>query len=238
MSRKKRYYVHIRPSGESFQVKNTAEGISRLISQLQPVQPTRIILEATGAMEREVVLSLTEVNLPVVVINPRQARDFAKATGKLAKTDAIDAATLAHFGEAICPAVRPIKEEEAFELQETVTRRRQLVEMISAEKARLQGKQGSVKQDIAEHIEWLEKRLEQLNEQLQQLVAAHAQWQPKVAQLTTVPGIGQVTATTLVATLPELGQLSGKQIACLVGLAPLNRDSGQFRGKRLITGGR
>lgn len=221
---KKTLDVYVRPSGETFQVRNTAQGISRLIAQLQPVEPTRIILEATGGMEREVVLSLTESNFPVVVINPRQARDFARATGKLAKTDTLDAATLAHFGEAIRPEIRPIKDEEAIELQDLVTRRRQLVDMISAEKARLSGKRGRVKQDIAEHIEWLEKRLEQLNEQLQQLVAAHAQWQPKVKQLTTVPGIAQVTATTLVATLPELGQLSGKQMACLVGLAPLNRS--------------
>lgn len=141
-----------------------------------------------------------------------------------AKTDAIDAAILAHFGEAILPSVRPIQDEESIHLKDLLSRRRQLVEMISAEKARLQGKRGTVKEDIEEHLEWLQKRLEKLNEQLQQAVVSHPLWQQQVQQLLSVPGIGAVTATTLVATLPELGQVSGKQIACLVGVAPINRS--------------
>ena len=235
----KRYLdVYIRPSAEKFQVKNNRLGIEQLIERLKPLEPQRIILEATGGMEIEAAVKLSSVGLAVVVINPRQGRDFAKATGVLAKTDALDARILAHFGEAIRPPVRPMSAEGERQLKELVNRRRQLVEMINGEKARLRGKKGHIRQDIQEHLEWLEKRLEKIEQQLQQQIATHSPWQEKVQQLKSVPGIGEVVATTLVALLPELGQLKGKQIASLVGVAPLNRDSGRWKGKRRISGGR
>jgi transposase len=213
----KRYLdVYIRPQGQTLRVSNNQSGIIELGKKLQSIKPELIVLEATGGMEIDVAQHLSTQKLAVSTINPRQARDFGKATGRLAKTDAIDAQVLAHFAEAIRPRITMMMDEKSTKLKDLVTRRRQLVEMISAEKARLSGKQGSIKQDIQDHLEWTEK----------------------VAQLKSVPGIGQVSATTLVASLPELGQLSGKQISCLVGLAPLNRDSGQFRGKRMIVGGR
>jgi transposase len=235
----KRYLdVYIRPQGQTLRVSNNQSGIIELGKKLQSIKPELIVLEATGGMEIDVAQHLSTQKLAVSIINPRQARDFGKATGRLAKTDAIDAQVLAHFAEAIRPRITMMMDEKSTKLKDLVTRRRQLVEMISAEKARLSGKQGSIKQDIQDHLEWLEERLEQINQQQEKLIEEKSEWTEKVAQLKSVPGIGQVSATTLVASLPELGQLSGKQISCLVGLAPLNRDSGQFRGKRMIVGGR
>lgn len=235
----KRYLdVYIRPQSQALRVSNNHSGIIELGKILQSIKPELIVLEATGGMELEVAQYLFKVGLAVSIINPRQARDFGKATGKLAKTDAIDAQVLAHFAEAIRPRITMMMDEQGKKLKDLVARRRQLVEMISAEKARLSGKQGSIKQDIQDHIEWLEERLKQINHQQEKLIEEKSDWVEKVTQLQSVPGIGQVSATTLVASLPELGQLSGKQISCLVGLAPLNRDSGQFRGKRMIVGGR
>lgn len=230
--------VYVRPQQLALRVKNNLSGIVNLSEQLQSIKPELIVLEATGGMELEVAEKLSSAGLAVSIINPRQARDFGKATGKLAKTDAIDAKVLAHFGEAIRPRVTIMSDEREKQLKDLVSRRRQLVEMISAEKARLAGKTGEIKQDIQDHIEWLEQRLQQINQQLEKLIEDNSQWTAKVKQLQAVPGVGEVTATTLIAALPELGQLSGKQISCLVGLAPLNRDSGQFRGKRMIIGGR
>jgi transposase len=235
-----KYYldVYVRPQQLALRVKNNLSGIVNLTEQLTSIKPELIVLEATGGMELDVAENLSSAGLAVSIINPRQARDFGKATGKLAKTDAIDAEVLAHFAEAIRPRVTMMTDESGKKLKDLVARRRQLVEMISAEKARLAGKQGAIKQDIQEHIEWLQERLQQINQQQEKLIEDNSQWTAKVKQLKAVPGIGEVTATTLVAVLPELGQLSGKQISCLVGLAPLNRDSGQFRGKRMIVGGR
>ena len=235
----KRYLdVYVRPQGLALRVENKNSGIVKLTEKLQSLKPELIVLEATGGMELDVAEHLSSAGLGVSIINPRQARDFGKATGKLAKTDAIDAQVLAHFGEAVRPRITMMMDELGKKLKDLVTRRRQLVTMISGEKARLAGKKGEIKQDIQEHIDWLKERLQKINQQLEKLIDTHSEWTAKAEQLQAVPGVGAVTATTLVAALPELGQLSSKQISCLVGLAPLNRDSGQFRGQRMITGGR
>jgi transposase len=174
----------------------------------------------------------------VALINPRQGRDFAKATGKLAKTDAIDAQILAHFGEAMKHQVLKIETEEARTLSKLISRRRQLVEMQTAEKNRRTCTRGQALADIEEHIEYLEQRLEKLNQEIEQLTQTNQQWIDKVNLLKTAPGIGPVISTTLVSDLPELGQLTAKQISRLVGVAPINHDSGQHKGKRMINGGR
>ncbi len=189
-------------------------------------------------MEIDAVIKLTEAKLSVAVINPRQARDFAKATGTLAKTDAIDAQLLAHFADAIRPQVRPISDESSRQLEDLVTRRRQISDMITAEKNRRRGKTNSIQADIDEHIEWLEKRLKEIESQIKSAIAINEDWQQKMKLLTSVPGVGEVVAVTLISSLPELGTISHKSISYLVGVAPLNRDSGKFRGKRKIWGGR
>lgn len=230
--------VYIRPSGKLFQVTNDEKGIGKLVQTLKKIQPELIVLEATGGMEIDVTVELTTAELAVAVINPRQARDFAKATGKLAKTDAIDAKVLAHFADAIRPEVRQISDESSRQLEDLVARRRQLSDMITAEKNRRRGKTNSVQADIDEHIEWLEKRLKEIESQIKSAIAINEDWQQKLELLTSVPGIGEVVAVTLISSLPELGMLSHKSISYLVGVAPLNKDSGKFRGKRKIWGGR
>ncbi len=206
--------------------------------QLKSFDLNLIVLEATGGLETELIIQLQAALLPVALINPRQGRDFAKATGKFAKTDAIDAQVLAHFGEVIQPQVLPIESELARQLGELVSRRRQLVEMQTAEKNRRTRSRGKALADIEAHIEYLDKRLEQLNQEIESMTQNHSEWMEKVDLLKTTPGIGQVISTTLVADLPELGQLTAKQISRLVGLAPINHDSGQHKGKRMISGGR
>ena len=235
---KARLDVYIRPMGKALKVANTELEIANLVEELKSYNIDLIVLEATGGLETEAVIQLQAALLPVALINPRQGRDFAKATGKLAKTDAIDAKILAHFGEAMKPQVLAIESENARELSELISRRRQLVEMLTAEKNRLTRAHGEALSDIETHIEFLKKRLENLNQHIEQLTKNNQQWQDKVNLLKTTPGIGQVIATTLVADLPELGRLSAKRISKLVGVAPLNHDSGQFKGKRMIWGGR
>ena len=230
--------VYVRPMANLFQVTNDDSGIQKLISLLRDIQPELIVIEATGGMERNAAVTLTHVGFSVAVINPRQGRDFAKATGQLAKTDAIDARILAHFAEAIRPQVREMSDESARQLKDLVQRRRQISEMITAEKNRRRGKTGLVQSDINQHLDWLEKKLQEIEAQIQQAIALNRDWQEKVELLKTVPGVGQVVATTLVASLPELGELAHKPLSYLVGVAPLNRDSGKCRGKRRIWGGR
>jgi transposase len=183
-------------------------------------------------------LTLAQAGLPVAVVNPRQVRDFARAMGQLAKTDALDAGLLAAFAQRVRPEPRPLPDEAAQLLESLLTRRRQLVEMLTAEKNRLGFARGPVKRDITQHIRWLEKRLADVEGDLQDAVAASPLYQAKSDLLRSVPGVGPVTALTLLASLPELGQLSRHQIAALVGVAPMNRDSGTRRGKRLVWGGR
>lgn len=230
--------VHLRPLQEHWQVSNDEAGISALVKRLEPFSPTLIVMEATGGLETPAAVALSTAQMSVAVVNPRQARDFAKATGKLAKTDAIDAQVLAHFAEAVRPPAREIASEDAQQLAELVSRRRQLIEMMTAEKNRLGTVRPAVQQDIEAHIEWLEHRLSALDAQLQHAIEQNSQWVARIKLLQSVPGVGPVLSTTLLVNLPELGSLSHKQISALVGVAPLNRDSGKKRGQSTIWGGR
>jgi len=235
---KARLDVAMRPSGESESFSNDEAGIKILVKRLGPMQPALIVLEATGAIERQVTRALASAELPVVVVNPRQVRDFAKATGQLAKTDSIDAVVLARFAEAVRPAVRPLPDEVTLELRALIARRRQITEMIVAETNRLSGVSKAVKKRIDAHIRWLASELERVNKDLDQSIRQSPIWQEKEDLLKSVPGIGPVISRSLIADLPELGQLNRKQIAALVGVAPFNRDSGTLRGRRGIWGGR
>lgn len=230
--------VYIRPIGKAWKIANTQVEIAGLVEQLKTYDLNLIVLEATGGLETEVVIQLQAALLPVAVINPRQGRDFAKATGKLAKTDAIDAQILAHFGEALKPQLLAIESEQARQLGELISRRRQLVEMQTAEKNRQTRARGRALADIEAHLEYLAKRLDSLNQEIDELTQNNTQWIAQVNLLKTTPGIGTVISTTLVSDLPELGKLTAKQISRLVGVAPINHDSGLHKGKRMISGGR
>jgi transposase len=223
-------------------VANDERGIRELRAQLAPLGPTLIVLEATGGYELAVVAALVESQLPVVVVNPRQVRDFAKATGELAKTDALDALVLARFGERVRPAIRPLADDAQQALDALVTRRRQLLEMLQAEKNRagqVFAKDAKlVRRSLTLHIRYLEKELGESDAALTQAIQASPLWRAQEQLLRSVPGVGRVVATTLLAELPELGRLSRKEIAKLVGLAPMARDSGTLRGRRFIRGGR
>lgn len=235
---KARLDVAVRPSGESQSVSHDKAGIAALIKRLGEIQPSLIVLEATGGVERDLTRALASAELPVVVVNPRQVRDFAKATGQLAKTDRIDAWVLARFAEAVRPAVRPLPDEITLELRGLIARRRQIIEMIVAERNRLSGASKSVRKRIDAHIRWLEAELDRADTDLDQSIRQSPIWQENEELLRSVPSIGPVTSRTLLAELPELGQLNRKQIAALVGIAPLNRDSGTLKGRRSIWGGR
>lgn len=226
------------PDGESWTTTNDDAGLHELVPRLLALAPALIVLEATGGFESAAVAALAKVGLPVVVVNPRQVRDFAKSMGRLAKTDAIDAATLALFGERVRPAVRPLPDPAAQLLDALLTRRRQLIEMLTAEKNRLGFARGPVQRDINQHIRWLEKRLADVDGELTSAIADSPLYRAQDDLLQRVPGVGRVTALTLLGKLPELGRLSRREIAALVGVAPLNRDSGKMRGKRFVWGGR
>jgi transposase len=228
----------VRPAGEQWQVANTEAGIAALVPQLRALSPTLIVLEATGGLEVPLLAALGSAELPAVAVNPRQVRDFAKAVGKLAKTDAIDAQVLAHFADAVRPAVRPLPDAATQALGALVTRRRQLVEMLTAEENRFKTATQAIRGDIQEHIAWLRTRLQGVDKELSQAIRSSPLWREQEDVLRSVPGIGPVVSATLLADLPELGTLGRKQIAALVGLAPVNRDSGTLRGKRTIWGGR
>jgi transposase len=226
------------PDGESWTVTNDEHGLAELAPRLVALAPVLVVMEATGGFEMLTAITLAKVGLPIAVVNPRQVRDFAKAMGQLAKTDALDAGMLADFAQRVRPEPRPLPDEAAQLLESLLTRRRQIVEMLTAEKNRLGFARGPVKRDISQHIRWLEKRLTDVDGDLQDAVAASPLYQAKSDLLRSVPGVGPVTALTLLATLPELGHLSRQQIAALVGVAPMNRDSGTRRGKRMVWGGR
>ncbi|NGZ95632.1 MAG: IS110 family transposase [Nitrospira sp. WS110] len=229
--------VALRPPGR-FVVPNDDSGIAQLLERLKATSPTLIILEATGGIELPLTGALATAGLPVVVVNPRQIRDFAKATGQLAKTDALDAQILAHFADVVRPEPRPLPDAQTQELAALVTRRRQLIEMLTAEKNRLASARVIVRTQLRAHITWLEQALDQANTDLAEAIRQSPVWREKEELLRSVPGIGPVLTTTLLANLPELGTLTHKQIAALVGVAPLNRDSGTLRGKRTVWGGR
>jgi transposase len=227
-----------RPGGETGSAANDERGIGELVARCRALTPTLIVCEATGGYEAALVAALATVGLPVVITNPRQVRDFAKATGQLAQTDAIDAQVLALFAERVRPALRPLPDEAAQALDALLTRRRQLVEMLTAERNRLLVARASIRRDLQQHIRFLERRLREADDDLHTAVKASPLWRVKDDLLQSVPGVGRVVSLTLLAELPELGRLSHKEIAALVGGAPLNRDSGTLRGKRLVYGGR
>jgi len=226
------------PTQDRLHVTRDEAGLAELIAWLRPRAPQMIVLEATGGLETLVVGTLIEAAFLTAVVNPRQARDFAKALGRLAKTDALDAEMLARFGQVIRPDPRPWKDEDTQALAAVLQRRRQVVEMLTAEKNRLASAHRQIRPDIQTTIDWLEGRLQDLDGDLQRRVRASPVWRERDDLLRGVPGIGPVTATTLLAALPELGTLNRRQISALVGVCPFNRDSGQCRGRRMIFGGR
>jgi transposase len=228
--------VAVRPTDATWRVANDAPGIAALVERLQELAPGVVVLEATGGFEAPVAAALAAAGVPVAVVNPRQVRDFARATG-LAKTDALDAAVLARFAEAIRPTPRPLPDAAQAELGALVTRRRQLVGMLTAERNRLGGAPERVRPYLHEHVAWLERALAALDRELVAVVRANSRWREQVRLLRSVPGVGPVLATTLLAELPELGQLGRHAVAALVGVAPLNRDSGTSRGRRTVWGG-
>jgi transposase len=230
--------IALRPTGERWAVPNDEASIATLVTQLQAVCPVLIVLEATGGFQRAVVAALAAAALPVVVVNPRQARDFAKATGQLAKTDVLDARALAHFAEAVRPTPRPLPDAQTDDLRALLARRRQLVAMRTTESNRLGSAPPRVRADLQAHIAWLDQRLAALDDDLDTSLRASPVWRERETLYRSVPGIGPVCARTLVLDLPELGTLSRQRIAALIGVAPLNRDSGTLRGHRTIWGGR
>ena len=235
---KEELVVAVHPSGAQWTVPNTSAGHRALHTQLTELAPELIVLEATGGYEMAVVSELAET-LPVVVVNPRQVKEFGRATGRLAKTDRLDAALIALFAERVRPTVRPVTPEATQELHALVLRRRQLLDMLTAEKNRLGLAQGTaVKKSLKQHIAYLERELGHADRALRDRVEQSPEWRLKDGLLQSVPGIGPVASLTMLAELPELGQLAPKQIAALVGVAPMARDSGAYRGKRTISGGR
>jgi transposase len=235
---KARLDVRLEPGGESWTAANTAVGIAEVVERLQGHAVRLVVLEATGGYEYAVVVALSVAGLAVAVVNPRQVRDFARASGRLAKTDRIDALVLARFGAAFQPAARPLPSEAVRELDALVTRRRQVRDMLQAEQNRRDLARGGVRRQIQEHIDWLQRQLATVEADLRERIEASPLWRAKENLLRSVPGVGPTTAFTLPAELPELGTLSKREIAALVGVAPFARDSGTLRGKRAIWGGR
>ena len=217
---------------------NDESGVGELVRWLRSYEDSSTVLEATGGYERLAVAAIAVAGLRVARVNPRQVRDFAKALGKLAKTDALDAQVLALFAERMRPPVTAVASEAAVVFADLIERRRQLVEMMVAEKNRLQQARGAVKQDIEAHLHWLKERLKDVDASLEQAISGNEALQPKFELLASIPGVGRVTAATLLAALPELGTLDRRKIAALVGVAPLNCDSGQHEGQRKVWGGR
>ena len=230
--------VKVLPSNETQQFSNDNAGIKKLIKFLKKIDPALIVFESTGGLEMPAVSSLTENHLPVVIINPRQVRDFAKATGRLAKTDLIDADTIARFARDIRPEVRPLKDEYTQLLSALNTRRSQIVDMLVAEKNRLHTAPKSSIKSIQEHIQWLERSLKDINKDIDKTIKKSPMWRENDKILQSFSGVGPVVSASLLCDLPELGTLNRKKIATLVGVAPLNCDSGRFRGRRRIKGGR
>lgn len=230
--------VHSLPSSEAWQTDNTSAGVMALVDKLLLCNPLLVVMEATGGLEMPLACALMEASLPVAVVNPRQARDFAKAMGQLAKTDKVDARLLALFGERIRPEVRPLKDAEQQLFSQLLARRRQLVDMRVAEQNRWFMAQGNVRGNIEQHLEWLKQHIDDVDKDLGQFVQTSPVWKAKEDLLKSFKGVGRIASFTLLAALPELGTLDRKEIAALAGLAPFNRDSGTMRGKRAIWGGR
>lgn len=236
---KARLDVALLPMGESFAVANDEDGFDELLGRLEDLRPTLVVLEASGGFERPAAVALAASGIAVCVLNPRQTRDFARATGKLAKTDALDAKALARFAEAVRPAPRTLPDAEAREFQAILARRRQIIQMTTAEKNRLGAATSrAVGRRIEAHIRWLEKELSHTDRDLDKAIESSPTFEENEALLRSVPGVGPVLCRTLLAELPELGSLSPKELSALVGVAPLNRDSGTLRGRRSVWGGR
>jgi transposase len=230
--------IALRPSGERWAVPNDASGVALLVDRVQTLKPTLIVLEATGGLERAVTSALATAGLPVVVVHPRQVRDFARATGQLAKTDALDARALAHCADVIRPTPRPLPDAQTHELRALLGRRQQLIGMRTAEQNRLAGTNECLTKNITAHMTWLNADIATLDDALEALLRASPLWREHDELLQSAKGIGPVSAQTLLLELPELGTLTRQEIAALVGVAPLNCDSGTMRGKRTIWGGR
>jgi transposase len=228
----------LRPTGETWTFSNDETGIQELLQRLRPHDPVLVVIEATGGYERGVVAALAAAGIPLVVANPRQVRDFARSTGQLAKTDRIDAQVLALFAERVRPEPRPLPDDATRTLTALLARRRQILEMLTAERNRLEHAVPAVRRDLVQHIRWLERRLRDVDHDLDRTVQSSPIWRAKENLLRSLPGVGPVTSRTLIGSLPELGSLNRKQIAALVGVAPLARDSGTLKGKRLVWGGR
>lgn len=230
--------VAVRPTDDMWTVGHDDAGLVALVRRLRALQPTLIVLEATGGYERAVVAALAAAGLPLVVANPRHVREFARATGQLAKTDVVDARLLALFAERVHPVPRPLPDAATRALEALLARRRQLLEMLTAERNRLAHAVPAVARDLRQHIHWLERRLRDLDRDLDDQIHHSPVWRTKDDLLQSTPGVGPVLSRTLLGTVPELGTLTHKQIAALVGVAPFARDSGAWRGRRRVTGGR
>ena len=236
---KDRLDVHLRPSGDAFALGRDGPGLTALVARLALAEPALIVLEATGGFEVTVAATLAAAGLPLVVVNPRQIRDFARATGRLAKTDRLDAEAIARFAEAVRPQPRPVPDQAAQALGELVARRRQLVEMLTSERQRRrQLRDPRLVRRLEAHLAWLRQELAALEADLDDAVRGTPAWRAAEDLLASVPGIGKTSARTLIAELPELGTLDRRKIAALVGVAPINRDSGSLRGRRMVMGGR
>lgn len=233
-------WLDVASSPESLRTRlaNDEAGHQALIEMLRPLEPKCTIFEATGGMEFPAASAMARVGMAVFIVNPRQARHYAKGLGLLAKTDQVDAYALARFGEGAKPTPRPLKSDELGQLEEILTRRRQLVEMVTAEKNRRLKASKKIVKEIDEHLEWLQRRIKGADTDLSDAIKKSPIWQAKSDLLSSIPGVGQVTVNTLLAELPELGQLNRREIAALVGICPFNHDSGSYRGKRRICGGR
>jgi transposase len=230
--------VATRPEGKPMTFANTEDGIAFLIEFLKSLCPSLVVLEATGGLEIAVVNAMAVKEFPVVVVNARQIRDFAKALGRLAKTDRVDAEVIAQFAEAVRPVLRPLKDEQTQRLQALNTRRSQLVAMIRSEQNRLHSAPKWTVKEIQSHLKWLKNALEKMDKEIADLIKGSPIWCEKNAILQSFKGVGPVTSAILLAAVPELGSIASKPLSALIGVAPLNRDSGQSRGKRVVWGGR
>ncbi len=230
--------VAIWDNEETWEFSNEAKGWQEMVEKSKELNPSLIVVEASGGIEQPIVAELYLEKLPVAIVNPTRVRNFARSTGQLAKTDKLDARLIAHFAQAVRPKVRPLRTAEQEHLNALVTRRRQVVQILTAEKNRRSTTHSTLRKRLQQHIEWLNAELEGLDEEIEQYIQERPSWQKNATLLRSVPGVGPVTASTLLAELPELGTRNRQQIAALVGVAPLNKDSGKMRGKRRVFGGR
>jgi transposase len=230
--------IAVHEQEETYRVSNMDAGLTSLVKRLKRLKPVLIVLEATGGFEKLAAAELTHAGLLAVVVNAKRVRDFARATGKLAKTDKLDAKVLAHFAAAVRPPLRSLRSEEEEQLTALLTRRRQILDMLTVEKNRLVTVRAKMRSDIQTHIQWLTSRLKELDQEIEEFVESSVVWKEKDTLLQSVPGVGPVTSATLLGMVPELGKLNRQEIAALIGVAPVNKDSGKKQGKRRVYGGR